>query len=144
MIKKKRLFILTIFQDGGKIFKSYKTTQETKVTLCQGSNRENTTQPPQQTSPITHQKISPNRTKCSAKQTEILKRLKNNLPKKSKKIKRAGPKGKTYRKTRHDPKEVSIEDPTVKKKLVDKQIRDSKSGGLSWSSRVRRHPDNIR
>ena len=126
------------------MFKSYKTTQETKVRLRQRRDREKTIHPPQQTIPLIHQKISPNRTTCNAKQTEILKRLKNKMPKKSKKIKRAEPKGKTYRKTTYEPKEVSMEDPKVKKKLEERQNRDTKSGGLSWSSKARRHPKHIR
>ena len=64
------------------MFKSYKTTQETKVRLRQRRDREKTIHPPQQTIPLIHQKISPNRTTCNAKQTEILKRLKNKMPKK--------------------------------------------------------------
>ena len=53
------------------------------------------------------------------------------------------PEGKTY-KSRHGPKEVDMNDPKWKEKLGNWHRRDTKSGGLSWSSRVRLDARRIR
>jgi len=56
----------------------------------------------------------------------------------------ARPKGKTYRKSRYDPPEVDMNHPKWKEKLDRWKRRDTKCGGLSRSSRVRRDPSNLR
>jgi len=51
--------------------------------------------------------------------------------------------GKTY-KSRQGPKDVDMNDPKWKEKLDNWHRRDTKSGGLSWSSRIRLDPNRIR
>ena len=53
------------------------------------------------------------------------------------------PEGKKYR-SRHGPKDIDMNDPKLKEKLYKWQRRDTKSGGLSWSSRVRLDGNRIR
>ena len=119
-------------------------TNDTRVTLHQTKLTDQTQAPILKNTQQFSQTISWKRTTtCSTKQMEILKRLKNktSLPKNAK----IGgiPTGKTYP-MRSDPKEVLLDDPKERKKLLERKIRDTKSGGLSWSSRVRGHPKNIR
>jgi len=51
--------------------------------------------------------------------------------------------GKTY-KSRQGTKDVDMNDPKWKEKLDKWHRRDTKSGGLSWSSRIRLDPNRIR
>jgi hypothetical protein len=154
------------FQDGEKMFKSFRTTEKTKVlpTLnTNASDAHTSSQIFKQTEmtikspfeierinrnrkvPTTPKKTSPFAT-FSTKQTEILKRMTSSamLAEKWKQLRRDQPKGKTYRKTKYDPSIVSMQDPKVRKKLDNMHRRDTKSGGLSSSSRLRRDPNTIR
>merc|ERR1712066_837503 len=54
------------------------------------------------------------------------------------------PKGKTYRKSWYDSPVVDMNDTKWKGKLDRWKRRDTKCGGLSQSSRVRRDPSNLR
>ena len=53
------------------------------------------------------------------------------------------PKGKNYRKTKYDPTVLPPDHPKVLEKIERRKRRDSKSGGLSDSSRMRRNPFNL-
>ena len=122
---------------SSQIFKQSEMTNKTDCKTEHINRNLKVTTPPKKMSPFTT---------CSTKQTEIIKRLTSSkmLPEKWKQLRREQPKGKTYRKTKYDPSIVSMQDPEVRKKLDNMHRRDTKSGGLSSSSRLRRDPNRIR
>jgi len=54
------------------------------------------------------------------------------------------PKGKTYRRSRHAPHEYDRNDPKYQAMLHDRYRRDTKSGGMSWHSRIRLDPNSVK
>ena len=144
--------------DGEKLFKSYKTTSDTQVTqLGQQKNQSDALGQGSVKDKFNHKTSLGNKLKedvedeeknilrpqsqFSTAQAKVMKRLNSGQPKTSKEQR---PKGKTYRRTKYSPSEVSMQDPKTKKKLDDWHRRDTKSGGLSWSSRMRLDPSRIR
>jgi len=53
------------------------------------------------------------------------------------------PKGKTYKRSRHAPHEYDRNDPKYHTMLHDRYRRDTKSGGMSWHSRIRLDPSRV-
>jgi len=172
--------------DGDKQFKSYKTTEETKVTdfkkhefhkikendLKAGEKRRKHIS---DTALEQNGTVDDNKFGYQAKKKDDKLKNKNDIDKKEKtilrpqsqfsvsqanivktfikcgkplqqhsKVQGLKPKGKTYRRSKNNPTEVSMNDPKVKKKLEEYHRRDTKSGSRSYSSRMRLDPSRIR
>ena len=158
MMRNYSSFGIGLFQDGEKRFKCFKTTTETKIVRC---SREPLTTIPEPSStkqisdnnvirvPPTDRKTQDNKRLdiSSGRRSEgnVYERLNCNTRSEVVKYNRQyHPKGKTYRKTKYDSTDLPPDHPKVLEKIERMKRRDSKSGGLSKSSRMRKNPYNQR
>ena len=141
------------------MFKSFQTTEKTKViptlrtnsldtnTSSQIFEQSDTTNEPQfETKHCNLEVTTPPKKICPQPTCSANQKLASSVmsPEQWKKYRKELNRGKTYRKTKYDPSIVSMQDPEVRKKLDNMHRRDTKSGGLSSSSRLRRDPNMIR
>ena len=130
------------------MFKSFQTTEKTKVipTLRTNSLHTNTSSQIFETKHCNLKVTTPPKKICPQPTCSANQKLASSImsPEQWKKYRKELNRGKTYRKTKYDPSIVSMQDPEVRQKLDNIHRRDTKSGGLSSSSRIRRDPNRIR